>query len=86
MKVYCEAFSDWDSLMFWRPMNWRDFKLVYLAGEWAHNTGRWSFDVWLLGVGVNIQLVYNEHTPLLDEVRARRDDFLAQSKEGRTHE
>lgn len=45
MKTLLKRFSfefhcDWDSLMFWRDMNWRDFTIIMLDIEtaWKHKT------------------------------------------------
>lgn len=32
-------YHDWDSFIFWQPMNWRDFTVIALSGEVSPN--RW---------------------------------------------
>jgi hypothetical protein len=29
----CDVWSDWDSFIFWKPYNWRDFTVINISGE-----------------------------------------------------
>ena len=37
MKPEIHFFHDWDSLAFWKPMNWRDFTLITAKFETGPN-------------------------------------------------
>lgn len=41
-------YHDWNSFIFWEPMNWRDFTLIHIGGEVGPN--RWyEFHIALFG-------------------------------------
>lgn len=47
-KFVFTFYSDWDSFIFWKPMNWRSFTFAHLYVEF--NDYKWiEFDVTLLG-------------------------------------
>ena len=42
---------DWDSFIFWRRMNWRDFTFIHLSFETGPN--RW-YDIQIAFLGLHI--------------------------------
>lgn len=65
--------SDWNSFL--PGMSWRDFTFVNLRVEWAHYTGRFELQLVLLGLWLVLTYVYDDQTPLLQNLREMRDDF-----------
>jgi hypothetical protein len=50
MSISIEFYSQWDSLAFWKPLNWRDFTVIYLSFETSNN--KWiEITITLLGLG-----------------------------------
>jgi hypothetical protein len=69
---------DWTSFL--PGCNWRDFTFINLYVDWAHNTGRVAVEAALLGVHVGFQWVYDDDTPLLQQIRGMRDDFVTRQE------
>lgn len=47
-KLVFTFYSDWDSFLFWKPMNWRGFTFIYLYIEF--NEYKWiELDITILG-------------------------------------
>jgi hypothetical protein len=45
---------DWDSLMFWQPMNWRNFTLIKIDGETNGYSKYLELEIVLLGFHLEI--------------------------------
>lgn len=52
--------SDWDSLIFWQSMNWRNFTLIRIAGETNIYSKYFELEIALLGFHLEISW-YREH-------------------------
>lgn len=64
-----------------QEMGWRDFTLLALDGELAHNTGRVELHIALFGLHLQVQWVFNRDTPFLESVRERRDQWRHAAEE-----
>lgn len=64
--------EQWSGLNPFHPFNWRDFTLINIGGEYAKYSGRWEFECMVLGLGFQIQYVFDEAFNL------ECDDFLSQ--------
>ncbi len=53
-KFSIEFHHNWDSLMFWQPMNWRNFTLIKIEGETNGYSKYLELEVMILGVGFEI--------------------------------
>lgn len=54
--------SNWDSLMFWQSMNWRNFVFVYFAIEHADYVEQFLIDFWLFGLGITFTWHFQNKT------------------------
>ena len=54
MKPEITFWSDWDSFMFWKPKNWRDFTIINISGEVSEHKN-YEIHIALLGVHCYVQ-------------------------------
>ena len=62
-KMYFEFHHDWDSLMFWQGMNWRNFTLIKIQGE-ISTTKIIELDLAFLGFHFNIDWYRKKEKPM----------------------
>lgn len=72
---FFEAWHDWDSFL--PGINWRDFCLAHLGGEWSAYTGRVEFEVCLFGLWAKLTYVYDD--TFAREMMGLREDYISQS-------
>lgn len=71
---YFQGYEQWSSLF--GGCNWYDFTLIKVQGEFAPYTGRWEFEVFILGLGFTITYVYDG--TFNAKIRAQIDEFKAE--------
>lgn len=64
-------------------MNWRDFCLVHLSGEWDHAMGQVEAEVCLLGCWARVVYVYDANTPQQHRIREALDELEQQRRDAR---
>lgn len=74
---YFDWHEQWSSLF--GGCNWYDFTLIKVQGEFAPYTGRWEFEVFILGLGFTITYVYDG--TFNAKIRAQIDEFKAERGE-----
>lgn len=76
--LFAEFWHDYSSFL--PGMNWRDFCLVHIGGEWDHLMGRLEWELCVLGLWYRGVFVYNDRTPMQVKLR-RMAEHLTPSKD-----